>query len=366
MNTLCQCLLLPMSTARAVLAGIRRIDRYKRSTGPRCLVREKRSELRPGRILNTFGEAVIMHHLVDRQVFHGDDIEAVDHATTLLMGKIGAPIGNPFMDTRHNRAPFSTLRCALAGSREFPLRALQVLFIDAQKLGAGRVFARREGREAEQPHVNPDGFARPWQGLGFDFTGNRHIPLARRTAPDGARFRRAFKWAVLDNPQCTNLGQLQHAIHKLTAIPILRKGHRIIPSMTTKTRIARCFACFATAEEGFERQVDAHRHILQYLRVHVLQRGACCFQQRQGALLLIVRQRFLAFLVDRFAFCQQVVIKPAAFFKLALQQMRLFFGGLESVFHRFRHIKIIAQKQEGNKPLLISPGLKAGGLQRIR
>src|SRR5712691_8679931 len=99
-----------MPTARTVLTRVCRVDRYKRSTGTCCLVGHEGSELRPRRILDAFGEAMMVHHLVDRQIFYGNDIESVDDATALLMGKVRAPIADPLMHTSDDLAAFLSFR----------------------------------------------------------------------------------------------------------------------------------------------------------------------------------------------------------------------------------------------------------------
>src|SRR5712691_8327186 len=136
-HTLCQRLFLTMATARTILARVRWVDRYKRSTGTCCLVGYERSELRPRRILNAFGEAVIVHHLIDGEVFYGNDIEAIDHTAALLMGKVGTSVTDPLMHSADDRAAFLPLRGALGRSRQLALGALQVFLIRAQKLGTG-------------------------------------------------------------------------------------------------------------------------------------------------------------------------------------------------------------------------------------
>ena len=124
MDTFSQGLLLAMSTARTVLTRIGRIDRYKRPTGTCCLVREERSELGPRCIVNTFGEAMIVHHLIDRQVFHRNDVEVIDHATARLMGKVAPSVRNTLMHSADDLATLTPLWRAFRGSRKLPLCAV--------------------------------------------------------------------------------------------------------------------------------------------------------------------------------------------------------------------------------------------------
>ena len=64
---------LPVSALATVLRGIRRIDGRILPTSVCCFVRQKGGQLAPGGIQNTLGETVVMHHLVDGQVFNGNE-----------------------------------------------------------------------------------------------------------------------------------------------------------------------------------------------------------------------------------------------------------------------------------------------------
>lgn len=122
-HTFRQGFLLSVSALRTVLACVGWIDRYVLPTSICCFVRQVCSELRPGSILDALSETVIVHHLVDGQVFHGNDIEAVDDLAALLMRKVPTAVTDALMDTGDNLAALGTLRCALRCSREFPCLA---------------------------------------------------------------------------------------------------------------------------------------------------------------------------------------------------------------------------------------------------
>src|SRR5262245_6951008 len=99
-----------MSTARAVLTGIRGIHCHNCATGACCLVRKEASELTPRHIMNTLGETVIMRHPLDRQLFNDDEIKHVHDATTVLMGEVAASPGNTFMHPRDHLAAAGIFR----------------------------------------------------------------------------------------------------------------------------------------------------------------------------------------------------------------------------------------------------------------
>ena len=374
MDALRQRFLLAVSALRAVLTCIGRVDRYHSLTSICCFVGEVGGKLRPGCIVNRLGQTVVMHHLIDREVFHRDDVKPVDDLAALLMGKIMAPIGNPFVHAAHDLAALPPLRRALRRCRELALRALQVVFVGAQKFWTGRAFSRREGGETQQPHINPHGFSSRRQWLRVHLAGNRDIPFASRPPAYRAGLRDTFQGAMLDDTHGSHLRQLQRAIGQLAPAAILRKGHRIISPIATETRVARFFAGFAAAEERLKSQINPHRHILQDLGMHLAQRWAVGFKLGQSRLLPIVAQRFLSFFPGFLTVSQEVVIEQATFFKLVLQQTRLFFRRFQSELHRFRHNREYSPKQrreqglfapiEGARsPLLISPCLKAGDLR---
>ena len=177
MQTLREGFLLSMATLRTVLTRVGGVDRYHSLTSICCFVCEVGGKLRPSRIMNTLGEAMIVDHLVDRQVFDGNHIEAVDDASALLMREVAAPVGNPFMDSANNLAALRSLRCSSLRSRQLALRALQVFFVGAQELRAWRRLASGKGGKTQQPYVNAYGFAGQRQGVCLHLTGNRRVPF---------------------------------------------------------------------------------------------------------------------------------------------------------------------------------------------
>src|SRR5262249_25500930 len=102
---------LPMSTRRAVLTRLRRIHRHTRATGPCRLVRKEASELAPRRVLAALGQTVVVRHPVDREVFHGDQVNGVDDATAVLMGDVAPSPGDAFRRARARAPVFGARRC---------------------------------------------------------------------------------------------------------------------------------------------------------------------------------------------------------------------------------------------------------------
>src|SRR5262249_48250212 len=114
--------LLPMSTARALLTRVRGVHRHIAPTGPCCLVGEIGSELRPRRVSEALGQALVMHHPVDRQILNRDQINGVHEATAVLKCEVAPSPGGGLMDPCYDRAPRFSLRCFLLGRRQTSLR----------------------------------------------------------------------------------------------------------------------------------------------------------------------------------------------------------------------------------------------------
>jgi len=110
MNPLGQLFTGAMSAAGAGLRGVGGVHRDQATTSIFRFVRQVRDELPPRRVMDRLREAVVMDHGVNREFFDSDHVIGVDRLATLLMGKIGAPVGDTLMDARHDLAPFPPVR----------------------------------------------------------------------------------------------------------------------------------------------------------------------------------------------------------------------------------------------------------------
>ena len=115
-------------------------------------------------------------------------------------------------------------------------------------------------------------------------------------------------------PHSPDFQEFQGARSELAAVAVLRIGQRVVASWPAKTEGAWLFSRFDTPEEGFEGQVNPHRHILQDLRMPASQRGTLLLHGGEGRRLLVIGQQLLAFFPCRLASFKQVVIQPPAFF----------------------------------------------------
>ena len=128
---------------------------------------------------------------------------------------------------------------------------------------------------------------------------------------------------------------------ELAATGNLWKGEARIPLLPAKARIARRRATLLyrldTAKEGFEGKFNPHGDVLQNLCVDPGQSDPFRFQRRQTRLLVIKSVGCLAFLPSSFAFCEEVIVQPAALLKLLSEEALLLLIGQETIFERLQH-----------------------------
>jgi hypothetical protein len=109
------------TTARAHLAGERRINCNHSSTGACCLVAEDGQECRPSRIGNTLGEVVALDHAADLQILVIDRVILSNERSRRLMAEI-RPLATYFLmrlGDQDNR--FLAAVAALLAARDSPL-----------------------------------------------------------------------------------------------------------------------------------------------------------------------------------------------------------------------------------------------------
>jgi hypothetical protein len=110
----------PVSTSMAVLACERRVDRVYLTTGTFSLVGKYGAELAPCGITDALGETMVLDHTFDVQLFNGNDAEAIDQTTGILMTKIMAAVSDTLVDTGENLVGFTPFTASLLGLGLFP------------------------------------------------------------------------------------------------------------------------------------------------------------------------------------------------------------------------------------------------------
>src|SRR6266581_3489731 len=223
-----------------------------------------------------------MGHAVDVEVFHGND------TTAFLMGEIGTPESNPFMNTSDGFAMFAPLGCAFGKFGVFPLDFGKHLLFLAEKARIGYLFSIGESSKRFQTYVNAYRVGIFWQAERFYLTAERDIPLTCTTSLNSQGFDLATQGAMQYDFDMPNARSKELALF-VDLETRLWVGEAVIAAFACKSWIARVFTGFTASEKCLECQINTNGHILQHLRMHHIQGRTFSFQHRIGGLLPIAR-----------------------------------------------------------------------------
>ena len=253
MHTYTQILFNERLARRTEFACVARVNLYARSTSVRSFVESELYELIPRCVRNTFGEAMILDHASDVQIFKGDDSEHGNESMTKLMSEVAATVSNALMDAS---------RCL---ALLFSLRLRKCFLIRAKEARVSNFLPIRECCKRVQAHVNPYRSITRGKGLRFRLNREAREPLACCGANYGKRLNLAFNGAVQFDSHISNFRQAQLAIiHTEAGLSI---GERIISLMRTEARKTCFLLCLDAPKESIKRFLHSFENILQDLTV---------------------------------------------------------------------------------------------------
>ena len=370
--------LLPVVTPAAILTGVGRIHLHQLPTSFFRFVGQFAEEFRPRGICNTFGKAMVMGHALHVQVFNADYPETVDNTPGLLVSEIVAPKRDTLMHPRNDFAMFPPLRRTFGLLRVLALDFGQSLLFLAEKAGIGYFFTRAERGKGLESYVYSDLGRHCGQAFRFALARETHVPLAGRTASDGTGFHLALHRPVIDHLDTANLGK-RHTVIMGEAKAALREGEAIVSILTLEPGKTRVLGVLSdSSEECLEGQVNAHRNVLQDLRMHSSEGRTFLLQNRKRVLLLKTGERNTVSFIGRLAHFQQVVIEPTTLFQGLVELVKLFLGEIDAIHTCFQHSIIVVQTEQEckrrtaphlpspNKERFSSPWLKPGPSSDLR
>jgi len=340
--------LLPMPTLGAILRCVSRVYSDKLSTSVSSFVGKKCCKLSPGSIRDALGKAVVVNHTVDIQVFNSYDAEAINNTPAILVGKVRPSVRNTLVDMCNYLPPFTSGRSAFCFFGQSSLCLRQRLIIFSKEARVSNSLSSGQGSKAFQSDIDAHSFTRFWERLGFHFTSKGYKPLASACEPNTTGFDIALNRAMDDCLHCADLGQSDTiGIDRISTLGI---GKAIIPTCSTKTRIARLFARLYPSKESLETEIDSHCHILQHLTMNGCKGRAFLLQRSEGINLVIHGKRLFSFFPSGLSLLQKMIVKPAALIQSVLHSSALACRGIESVAKSYlMHKYIVAQFTKGDK-----------------
>ena len=235
MNSHFKGLLNHLSTARATLRCVSRINRYDHPTSIFSFVRGVLYQATPSGILNALCQMMISEHVLDTQIFKNHKTKGVHQFTTFLMSKILAPVGNALMNVLYCLSAFCPLGCSLLCLREFALCFRKFFFISAEETRIINSIPTGEPGKTGQAHIYPDCQIIDWLWLRLHLAGKASIPISNCIPSEGERFYLPLDRAMQNDLQHSNFGEIQTVLQQFKTK--LFEGETIVPTITPKTRI---------------------------------------------------------------------------------------------------------------------------------
>ena len=341
MNTIRQSFFNQLSTSRASLACVARINERHGSAGACCLVSRELHELSPGCFSNGFSDAFksILPHIFNVQFFKGDDLIGLNQFTRKFMCKILTFIDDSLVNMGDGFFSLLSFKAAILFLRKFALRFCQGFFFCFEKAGILNFLTGRKSGKRRKANINTNHRINFRQWTNFNFTGKTSIPFARRSPANSQGFNGSFNIPMLSNLNGTNLRQLKPVINKTKSA--LREGETIISVKSFKSWITRLFARFHSAKESLECKINTKLGILETLGKCVGKIGFIFLPLNQKVAGIIQRQRFLFFFPHFFTDCKGLIIGPATSIKRRLQRFFLFGRRIETIFKSLTHGNIL-------------------------
>lgn len=308
---------------------------------------------------------VVFDHACDSEIFKHNRSETIDQLSALLMRKILTSAGYALMNTGNHVASFGACRRTLFFLAQFPLRTRQVVFITTEEAWIRDCFSGREGGELRKTHIYADNSFR-YVCLRLWFFLNRETdkPLPNRRTAQGNGLNLSFHWTMQIDFYWSNLTQDKHVTMQFHAISILGIGDTIVAPLTFKSRVSYFFfASFHTTKEGFECKIYSYLHILENLRMNVLQRRTFSFPFREQVDGVIQPKRFVTFFPGITSGGKRLVIHPPARLKLLFKQAVLTFGKPEAILV-YRFMLVVHSGNCSTKPDRMRVRLKR--LKRVK
>lgn len=329
--------LLPVPTSATVLRCICRVNLNELSASLFRFARQLGEKSRPCYITYALCQTMIVSHPIDHQILNTDDTEMVNDLAAILMGKVAASELDTLVDTCHGLAMLAPFWRALFQFGMFALDFGKGFLFLAEKARILDFLTIREGRKGFQSDINTHGTDVFWESFRFDLTGEADIPFARAALADRRGLGSSSQVTMQSQLDLAYFGDHQFAIFERAATWSLWERQGIVTAFALKAGIARILSGFAASEEGFESQINSDSYILQDLRMDPVQRRTFLFQYHVCGLLLVAGQAFANLFIRLASFFQQIIVEPATFFQLTLQDFDLFLCGKQTILEHLKH-----------------------------
>jgi hypothetical protein len=215
---------------------------------------------------------------------------------------------------------FATAMRAFLASGNLPLRAAKSGFGLPIPARVWNWRAISESRKIFQTQINSDCVVKGWQGLGFAFNREAHVPLAA-FALHGDRFNRARNGAVQLDFALPDTLNTEHVASEPDAITVTGERDAVEATARLESRESGLLMPLHAKKERFVRLVHAAKNILAAREIRKSQIASSTnFLQLIRLRVVVDRDTLLPRIPT---FLQRTVVQAAGFAQLSVESVRL-------------------------------------------
>lgn len=279
---------------------------------------------------------VILDHIADTQVFHGQVVVVGKRPMTQLVEKIAALVGNTLMLALQDDDGLPTIVPALPPSSHTALGDMQAPLGSAVPGRMLDVFPRAGGDERGQPDINADIDASRRHRLWRNFTGTHRIPLAG-LAGESECLDRSWHLTMPAHSQTANASNFEAATIHFEPIAVLLEAKTVEPMLPFEPWIAGFFSGFDAAKKRLKRFIQILHDGLQHMTMDRASVGVGRFVGLDLAQLFVLAYPTLFVRVGVFALGKTAVVPMATGLEGPVESTVLTVRGIETIDHGFAH-----------------------------
>lgn len=284
------------------------------------LVREIKEKVGPAYVVDGLREHPASKPF-DIQIFDRDQPALIDDVPTCFVVKIPPLIANVIMEPLQKDHGFASATRSSLATRHASLQTPEFCPCVSEPARVSDLFAVAESGKRCQPDIDADHVRTKGQRLSVNLDGEQSKPTTR-FAFHGEGFDIASERTVQFDAHLTDLRQIQTL--SLKCVPDLAKGHTVIATRGTESRVASSFLCiFGAAKERLKRQMDTMQSVLKNVRVHGGNVCASSSNILQLKVLIEPRDRFTFALPSVASFLKRGIVQFATYGKLIVKNLFL-------------------------------------------
>jgi hypothetical protein len=247
-----------------------------------------------------------VEHVLYAEVLEYQCAVCVHQFPAQFMGKVFSSVGHALMDVSNDLAAFGSFVFVPSS-----LHPPKFNLISAKETWIAHSQTIRERCKGCQTHVNSNSNIVVGQSSRFYFTSKTGVPIPHSVSLYVQGLYASLDGAVLDYFDCSDFGNHHPMIQQLK--PRLLEGEAIVSAITLETRITNFIrACLHAAKERLKSKVNPFLHILQNLRMYLLEFRVFTLPRSQHFICVIQGYGSLLTLPRILADCKSSVIhKPA-------------------------------------------------------